>query len=172
MITIIMFIKRISSTQMVYRLSLTISKKILMLTLLWAVLYSQLVTIKMLCLISNVVFIGLILNYKLFLGKFSFNKHTILYKNLILRFYFAFSLSKQVDLIDSNIKVIFYFLLSGLQLYLNNLIQNLNKNDVIYSENYYSVFNIEFLEAFLIIGKLKKMYPNSYETISAHDSFK
>ncbi|CAF0731786.1 unnamed protein product [Brachionus calyciflorus] len=87
------------------------------------------------------------------------------------RFYFAYSLSKQVDLIDdNNIKLILYFMCSGLQLFLKNLTKKSQIADL-HAENYFSIFNLEFLEAFLIVGKLKKIYSN-FECIQPEHSFR
>lgn len=92
---------------------------------------------------------------------------------MFLRFYVGYLLSKQTELDEKSAKLVLHSLCSGLELFLENLDKNLqNKQAVSWSENYYSLFNLEFLEAFLIIGKLQRSFKINLETIQYSYSFK
>lgn len=92
---------------------------------------------------------------------------------ILSRFYFGLTLSKQSELNENNVKLIVHSLCSGLELYLQNLTRNFQKKQTMsFSENFYSLFKLEFLEAFLIIGKLQRSFKINLEIIKPNDSFK
>lgn len=57
-------------------------------------------------------------------------------------------------------------------MFLENISNSLSNGNILFSEDYFSIFNTEFLEGFLIVGKIKSKFPINFECLSSEDAFK
>ena len=91
------------------------------------------------------------------------------------RFYFEYAIVKSKSSIDaSDSKMILTFLCAGLQLFVSNLnSSSLNNRTIMFSQDHYSLLHIEYIEGFLIVGKLKnEHHEKSNEFISTENAFR
>jgi hypothetical protein len=72
--------------------------------------------------------------------------------------------------VAANPKLVVYYISFGLQYFLNNLSSCLSNRKILFSEDYFSIFNTIFMEAFLVIGKLAQKA--KFPCISPEDAFK
>ena len=91
----------------------------------------------------------------------------------LTKFYFGYCMSKFRNLVEANSKVILTYLCAGLQLYLSKLTQSLSRRATLLSNDYFSILQTIFLEAFLIVGKIKAEFHNkSSDFISTENAFR
>lgn len=91
----------------------------------------------------------------------------------LTRFYFAYAMSKFRNLVESYSKVIISYLCSGLQLFLSKLTQCITNRSALFACDQFSILQTVFLEAFLIVGKLKaEFHDKNADFISAENAFR
>jgi hypothetical protein len=92
----------------------------------------------------------------------------------ISRFYFAYALCKQDDqeVLKSNSQLVVYYLSIGLQMFLASLCSSLSNRAVAFADDSYSIFNTMFLEAFVLLGKVRHQFQVKLNGISVEHSFK
>jgi hypothetical protein len=72
---------------------------------------------------------------------------------------------------EANGKLILCYLIEGLQIFLANIQDDSTKGKVPFSEDYLSLFNLEFLRAFLVIAEIREQMKSvDFNCISAEDS--
>lgn len=82
-------------------------------------------------------------------------------------------MSQQKETIEANEKLILCYLIEGLQIFLANNQDDSTKQlrKVPFSEDYLSLFNLEFLRAFLIIAEIREQMKSvDFNCISAEDA--
>ena len=106
-----------------------------------------------------------------YLKNFISDSSTSAFKTLA-RFYFAYAMSKSITLIDSNPKVILFYLIEGLQGFLSNLGNKDKTKKLLVPQNAYYLLNPAFCEAFLTIGKIRNNANVKFDCMSSRDAFR
>ena len=89
------------------------------------------------------------------------------------RFYYGYALSKHIEIVVAHPKLIINSLCFGLQSFMNSISVCFYKKDILFSDDLFSIFNVEFLEGFLIVGKIQMEHANAkFECIKPEDAFK
>ena len=82
-------------------------------------------------------------------------------------------MSQQVDLmVQSNAEVILYFIGSGLQQFVSHLTETFVNKNVLFAEDYYSILHTQFIEGFMVVGKIKSQFNIKFDSITAENAFR
>ena len=82
-------------------------------------------------------------------------------------------MSQQVDLmVQANAEPILFFIGSGLQQFVSHLTQSYVNKAVLFADDYYSLLNTQFIEGFLVVGKIKSQFNIKLNSISAENAFR
>ena len=88
------------------------------------------------------------------------------------RFYYAYSISKNIEMLKKNTKLVAVYLTVGLQQFLTKIsLIRINRN-IPRAEDFFSILNTIYLDAFLTLAKIKINQNVQIELISAEDLLK
>lgn len=95
---------------------------------------------------------------------------------VLATFYYAYALSKKGDKLDqAQAELVCCYLGRGLTHFMSRLTSQYfspSGAPTLFSEDYFSIFNTEFLEAFLIIGRLRSEFEVKSEIISSENAYR
>ena len=73
---------------------------------------------------------------------------------------------------ESNIETITHYMKCGLQLYLVNISSHYRNKKKFLAEDHFNIFNTIFLEAFILLGKIKEEFHLKQNVISSENAYR